>query len=158
MSARLTCTSVTRDRALDTYEPSCVSRAAKPFLFMWSTARWGPWGTWQHRSSPLGEASSGPCGSAWVHLDRETRFRVQEHVAAPELFSRGGRSWSHGTRASAGAHLDREVRSGTVGHATATEPTSVGRCDPKLQFVWQCVDAHPTPCLNLELICGVLDL
>jgi hypothetical protein len=80
------------------------------------------------------------------------------HVATSELSSRGGRARSHETRASAGAHLDREVRSETVGHATATEPTSVGRCDPKLQFMWQRVDAHPTPCLNLELICGVIDL
>jgi hypothetical protein len=37
----------------------------------------------------------------------------------------------------------------------ASEATSIGRCDLKLQFTWQCVDARPAPYLNLELICGV---
>jgi hypothetical protein len=34
MSARLACVSVTRDRALDTCEHSCVPEAARPFLFL----------------------------------------------------------------------------------------------------------------------------
>jgi hypothetical protein len=38
-------------------------------LFLWSTARWGPWGTWQHQSSPLDEIEP----------------RAMGHVAAPEL-------------------------------------------------------------------------
>jgi hypothetical protein len=41
MSTRHTGASVTRDCALDTCEPSCVPEIARPFLFLWSTARWG---------------------------------------------------------------------------------------------------------------------
>jgi hypothetical protein len=52
ISARLAGTSVTRDHDLDTYEPSCVPRQLDPSLFLWSIARWGSWGMWQHRSSP----------------------------------------------------------------------------------------------------------
>jgi hypothetical protein len=36
----------------------------------------------------------------------------------------------------------------------ASEPTSAGRCGPKLQFMLQRVDAHPATCPDLELICG----
>jgi hypothetical protein len=36
----------------------------------------------------------------------------------------------------------------------APEPTSAGRCGPKLQLMWQHVDARPAPCLDLELVCG----
>jgi hypothetical protein len=34
----------------------------------------------------------------------------------------------------------------------APEPTSAGRCGPKLQLTWQRVDAHLAPCLDLELV------
>jgi hypothetical protein len=77
----------------------------------------------------------GPRGSAGAHLDREVRSGAEEHVAAPELSSRGGRAQSHGTRGSTGAHLSKEVRSGAAGHMAALEPTSTGRCGPKLQIV-----------------------
>jgi hypothetical protein len=60
----------------------------------------------------------------------------------------------HGPRGSTGAHLSKEVRSGAMGHVVAPEPTSAGRCGSKLQLMWQRVDAHPTPYLNLELVCG----
>jgi hypothetical protein len=59
------------------------------------------------------------------------------------------------TRGSTGAHLSKEVRSGAVGHVAAPEPTSVGRCGLNLQLAWQHVVAHPTPYLDLELVCGV---
>jgi hypothetical protein len=36
----------------------------------------------------------------------------------------------------------------------APELTSVGKCGPKLQLMWQRVDAHLAPYLNLEPICG----
>jgi hypothetical protein len=75
-------------------------------------------------------------------------------VIASELSSRGGRARSHGTCGNAGAHLVREVRSGAVRHVAVPEPTSVGMCGLKLQLTWQRVDAHPTPCLDLELVCG----
>jgi hypothetical protein len=153
-------------------------------LFLWSTARWGPWGTWQHRShvtrcsakahldkeassgakehvtalelsSRGGRAQShGTCGSGRAHLGREAGSRAEKHVAASELSSRRGRARGHEPCGSAGAHLRKEVRSGAVGHMVALEPTSAGRCGPKLQLVWQGVDARPTPYLDLELVCG----
>jgi hypothetical protein len=104
-------------------------------------------------------------------------------VAAPELFSRGGRARSYETRGSAGAHLVWEarsegeermkapelnsvrrrgpgsrVRSGAVGHVASLKPTSVGRCSPKLQLTWQCVDTYPTSYFDLEFICKVTGL
>jgi hypothetical protein len=48
----------------------------------------------------------------------------------------GGKARDHGTRGSTGAHLSKEMRSGAAGHVTALEPTSTGRCDPKLQLAW----------------------
>jgi hypothetical protein len=42
-----------------------------------------------------------------------------------------------------------------VGHVVAPEPTSAGRCGPKVQLMWQHVDAHTAPCLDLELVYGV---
>jgi hypothetical protein len=45
-----------------------------------------------------------------------------------------------------------------VGHMAALEPTSVGRCGPKLPLLWQRVDIHTIFCLDLELVCGVSNL
>jgi hypothetical protein len=36
----------------------------------------------------------------------------------------------------------------------APEPTFAGRCGPKVQLMWQHMDARPAPCLDLELVCG----
>jgi hypothetical protein len=41
-----------------------------------------------------------------------------------------------------------------MGHVVALEPTFAERRGPKLQLMWQCVDACYTPCLDLELVCG----
>jgi hypothetical protein len=90
---------------------------------------------WQRRSSPLGEAKLGAMG----------------HVAAPEPTSvgrrgpelrnmwqdwsstqQGGEARGHVTHGSTEAHLSKEVMSGVVGHVVALEPTSAGRCGPKL--------------------------
>jgi hypothetical protein len=106
MSARLAGASVTRDRALDTCEPSYVPRTVRPFFIPVVHSPLGPWGTWQHRSSPLRKARPGPRGSAGARLSREARSETEEHMAAPELSSRGGRARSHGTHGSARAHLD----------------------------------------------------
>jgi hypothetical protein len=95
------------------------------------------------------------------------------HMAAPEPTSTGGRgpelryAWrrqsstqqgdearGHGARGSTGAHLSKEVRFRAAGHVAASEPTSVRRCDLKLQLTWQRVDACLPPCLDLELVCG----
>jgi threonine dehydrogenase-like Zn-dependent dehydrogenase len=46
----------------------------------------------------------------------------------------GGEARGHVLCGSTGAHLNKEVRSGAVGHVAAAEPTSTGRCDPKLQL------------------------
>jgi hypothetical protein len=47
-----------------------------------------------------------------------------------------------------------EVMSGAVGHVAALKPTSARRYDSKLQLMWQRVDAHLAPYLDLELVCG----
>jgi hypothetical protein len=59
LSARLAAASVTRDRGLDTCEPSCVPGATSHFFIPVVTARWGLGGTWQHRSPPLKETEPG---------------------------------------------------------------------------------------------------
>jgi hypothetical protein len=82
---------------------------------------------WQHQSSPLGEARLGPRGSVGAHLGREARSGAEEHMAALELSSRGGRARSHGTCVSAGAHLDREVRSRAKERVAASELNSARR-------------------------------
>jgi hypothetical protein len=43
---------------------------------------------------------------------------------------------SHGLHGSTETHLSKEVRSGDAGHVAAAEPTSTGRCGPKVQLVW----------------------
>jgi hypothetical protein len=95
--------------------------------FLWSTARWGSWGTWQHRSSPLGEVRPGPRGSAGAHLGREARSGAEEHVAAPEFSSQGDTTRSHGTRGNTGSHLDREARSRAKECVAALELNSASR-------------------------------
>jgi hypothetical protein len=136
LSTRLAGASVTRDRALDACDPSCVPGKLGLSLFLWSTARCGPWGMRQHQSSPLREARTRPCGSAGAHLDREARSGAEEHMAAPELSSQGGRAWCHGIRGSAGAHLSREVRSGAEEHLAAPELNSARRRGPRPRDTW----------------------
>jgi hypothetical protein len=137
--------------------PAAYQWQLKISLFLWSTARWGPWGTWQRRRPPLEEAEPGAMG----------------HVIAPEPTSigrrgpelrntwqrrsstqQGGEARGHVTRGSTGAHLSKEVRSGAVGHVVAPEPTSTERYGLKLQLAWKRVYARPAPCLNLKLLCG----
>jgi hypothetical protein len=85
LSARLAGASVTHERALETCKPSCVPRTAKPFFIPMVHNPLGPWGMWQHRSSPLGETEPGAMG----------------HVTAPEPTSAGRRClklrnmWQH---------------------------------------------------------------
>jgi hypothetical protein len=75
------------------------------------------------------------------------------YVAVPELFSRGDRARSHGTRGGVRAHLGMEARSKAKeyvaapklssrgrrarGHVTAPEPTSAGRRGPEMRNMWQ---------------------
>jgi hypothetical protein len=134
MSARLAGASVTRDRALNTCEPSCVAGAAMPFFIPMV-------------HSPLEAvgcvAAPEPISSGWRD---------------PELRNTWQRRSSPLWEAEPGAHLGRKVRSGAARHMAAPEPTYAGRCGLKLQLMWQCVDARSAPCLNLELVCGVLGL
>jgi hypothetical protein len=111
-------------RALDTSEPSCVPGAARSFFIPVVHNPLGAVGTWQHRSSPLGEARPGPRGSAGAHLGREARSEAEEHVATPEPTStgrrgpelrntwqrrsstqQGGEAQGHGPRGSTRTHL-----------------------------------------------------
>jgi hypothetical protein len=108
-----------------------------PSIFLWSTTHWGPWGTWQHQSSPLEEARPGPHGSTGAHLSREARFIAEEHMAVPELSSWGGRAQSYGTRGSAGAHLSREARSRAEERMAAPELNSARRRGPGSRTTWQ---------------------
>jgi hypothetical protein len=117
--------------------PATCLRQLDPSLFLWSTARWGPCGTWQHRSSPLRGTRPGPRGNAGVHLGREARSGAEKHMAAPKLSSRGGRARSHGTRGSAGTHLDRGVRSGAEERVAALELNSVRRWGPGPRATWE---------------------
>jgi hypothetical protein len=109
ISARLASASVTRARALDTYEPSWV----------------------------LGEVRTGPRGSVGPHLDREARSGAEEHVTASELSFRGDRAQSHGTRGSAEAHLGREASSGAEEHEAASELNSARRRSLGPRDIWQ---------------------
>jgi hypothetical protein len=59
LSARLAGASVTRERSLETCEPSCVPGATRPFFIPVVHRLLGAWGTWQHQSSPLGEIEPG---------------------------------------------------------------------------------------------------
>jgi hypothetical protein len=124
MSARLVGASVTRDGALNTCEPSCMPGAARPFFIPMVHNPLGPWGTWQHRSSHLGEARPGPCGSTGAHLGREARSGAEEYVAVSELSSEGGRAQNHQTRGSVEAHLDRKARSKAEEYVTVPELNS----------------------------------
>jgi hypothetical protein len=90
MSARLTDVSITRERALETYEPSCVPRAARYFFI---SVVHSPLGAVGHVaasefSSWGGRARShGTRDSTRAHLVKEARSGAEGHVAAPELTS-----------------------------------------------------------------------
>jgi hypothetical protein len=117
--------------------PAACLGQLDPCLFLWFTAHWGPWGTWQHWSSPLEEARPGPHGSAEAHLSREARSGAEEHVAAPELSSRGGRARSHGTHGSAGAHLGSEARFEAEEHVATPKLNSARRWGPWPRATWE---------------------
>jgi hypothetical protein len=137
MSACLAGTSVTRDRALNTCEPSCVPEANMSFFIRVVHSSLGAVGyvVAPELSSRGGEV--GPCCSARAHLSKEARSGAEEHMATPELPSRGGRARSHGTRGSAGDHLDREARSGAEEQVAAPELISARRRGPKPRATWQ---------------------
>jgi hypothetical protein len=113
--------------------------------------------TWQRHSSPLGEAEPGAMGhvappepTSAGSQGSELRNMCQRRSTTQQ----GGEAQGHRPHGSTGAHLNKVVTSGAMGHMAAPEPTSAGRCGPKLQLAWQRVDARPAPCLDLELVCG----
>jgi hypothetical protein len=129
LSARLAVVSVTRDRALDTCEPSCVPGAARPFLFLWSTARWG----------------RGVRGSTRA-LRSGRRGRGHMAVLEPTSIGRRGlelrNTWQHQSSPLG------EAEPGAMRHMTALQPTSRGRRGPKLRNTWQ----HRSPPLQGSVV------
>jgi hypothetical protein len=154
MSACLAGASITRDHALDTYEPSCVRGAARPFFIPMVHSPLGAvgymvaselssWGgeagaTWQRRSPPRqgGEVRScGMRGGVGALLSGRQSLGPRDTWQCQSSPQQGGEVQGHGTHDGSGAHLCR-------------------RCGPKLQLAWQCVDARPAPYLDIELVCG----
>jgi hypothetical protein len=78
------------EQALETREPSCVPRAAKPFFIPVVHSPLGAVGdVVASELSPRGSRarSHGPRGSARAHLGREERSGVEGYVATPQLSS-----------------------------------------------------------------------
>jgi hypothetical protein len=110
-------TSVTHERALETREPSCVPRVVKPFFYSCGPQPIEGHGTRGNTRAPLSERQSPEPWDTWQHRS-SSRQR--------------GKVRSQWTCGSVRAHLNKEARSGSAGHVVAPEPTSVGRCGPKL--------------------------
>jgi hypothetical protein len=87
LSARLADTSVTRNRALDTCEPSCVPGAARPFFI---PVVQSPLGAVGYVAAPELSSRGGEAGATW------------QRRSPPR---QGGEVWSCGTHGSAGALL-----------------------------------------------------
>jgi hypothetical protein len=64
MSARLAGASVTRDRALDTCEPSCMHGAARPFFIPMVH---NPLGAMGYVAAPELSSQGGEAGATWQH-------------------------------------------------------------------------------------------
>jgi hypothetical protein len=132
MSVRLAVVSVTRERALETCETSCVTRAAKPFFIPVVHSPLGAMGyvAAPELSSRGGRAQiHGTRDSARTHLGREAMSGAEEYVAAPKLNSAMRRG--PGQCGSIGAHLDRKAGSETEEHVTTPELNSARRRDPE---------------------------
>jgi hypothetical protein len=88
LHARLADASVMYERVLETREPSCMSRAAKPFFIH---VVHSPLGVVGHVAAPelpsqKGRTRSlGTRGNTRAHLIREVRSGAEGHVAVPEL-------------------------------------------------------------------------
>jgi hypothetical protein len=83
---------------------------------------------------------SGAARHIFIHMVHRP-LGVVGYVAAPELSSREGSARSHGTHGRIRAHLNKEVMSGAAGYVMTPKSTSAGRCGPKLQRMWQRVNA-----------------
>jgi hypothetical protein len=107
------------ERALETREPNCVPRAAKPFFILVIHSPSGGRGTRGDTGAPFSGRQSPELWDTWQH-------RNSPH--------QGGKIRSRGTHGSTGAYLSNEVRSGASGHVVALEPTSTERCGLKLHL------------------------
>jgi hypothetical protein len=127
MPARLAGASVTRERALETCEASCVPEATRSFFI---PVMYSPLGAVGYVAAPKlfsrrGRARShGTHGSTGAHLVMEARSGAEGHVTAPELTSQGGEVRGHGTRGGAEAHLCMEVWSEATAYVAARGCTS----------------------------------
>jgi hypothetical protein len=93
--------------------------------------------TWQHQSSPLGEAELGAVGHVAAlepTLVGRQGLKLRNTWQRQSSTQQGGEARGHRARGSTGAHLSNVVRSGAVGHVAASKPTSTGRCGLKLQL------------------------
>jgi hypothetical protein len=75
---------------METREPSCMPKAAKPFFI---PVVHSPPGAGGHMTTPELPSQEGRArcrgthGSTGAHLSKEVRFRAEGHVATPELTS-----------------------------------------------------------------------
>jgi hypothetical protein len=131
---------------METCEPICMPRAAKPFFIPVVHTPLGgvEYVTAPELSSREGRARChGTRGSTGAHLVREARPGVEGHMVAPELTlpgrqgpeprdtwqhqsspQQGGKVQGHGTRGGAEAHLCREVWSEATVYVAARGCTS----------------------------------
>jgi hypothetical protein len=145
------------ERALEICEPSCVPRAGNPFFI--HVVHSPPMAVGHVIAPELPSQGGGARSHGHVVAPELTSARMRgpgprdtwQHQSSPR---QGGEVRGRGTCGSTRARLAKEVRSRAAGHVVAPEPTSVGRCGPKLQLAWQRMDARPIPCLHLELVCG----
>jgi hypothetical protein len=127
LSARLAGALVTRDRVLNTCEPSCVPGAARPFIIPvvhsllgaveyvaapepTSVGRRGSElrNTWQRRSSPLGEAESRAMGHVTASEPTSTGRRgpkLRNVWRRRSSTQQGDEARGHGSHDSTGPHL-----------------------------------------------------
>jgi hypothetical protein len=112
---------------LETHEPNCVPREAKPFFILMVHSASGGRGTRGDTGAPFSGRQILELWDTWQHRNSPRQ---------------GGKIRSRGTHGSIGAHLSNEVRSGASGHVVTLEPTSVGRCGPKLHLR-TCMRGYP---------------
>jgi hypothetical protein len=116
MSARLAGASVTRDRALDTCESSCVPRVARPFI----PVVYNPLGAVGYVTAPELSSRGG-----------------EGHVAALEPTSAGRRGPELRNTWQRRSSPLEEAEPGAMRHVAAPKPTSAGRRGPELRNAWR---------------------
>jgi hypothetical protein len=125
--------SVMHECALETHEPSCMPRAAKPFFIF---VVHSPLGAVGHMAAPelpsqegraLSHGAHGSTGAPLSGRQSPEPWDTWWHRSSPQ---QGGEVWGRGTRGSAGAHLSKEARFRAEGHMVTPELTSARRRGP----------------------------